>query len=1459
MENLMKYIQKYLLFIFILYGNIFAQGNLYINEFMTSNVLFMPDEYDEYDDWVEIYNNNSVPINIAGYYISDDPDDWTKFQIPNENSNITTIAANDYLILWADNQTDQGILHLNFNLSKSSGVIILTASDGMTIIDSVQYSGQISDVSYGRYPDASSNYMFFPDPTPEKMNLEGIIEFIYPPGMNNPSGFYSGSISLILQPQNAEDIVYYTLDASDPYTTGNIYTDPIPISQTTVVRAYAKRNPSGISSSIDNIFFINQNHSLPVLSTITDPKNFFDDSIGIYINYENEGRAWERKILLQYFINQEQMFAIPAGIRIQGNSSITMPKKSFRLFFREGFGDDRLDFALFDKNPVASYKNLVLRSGYDEDITTPHGTLIRDPLVTELWRRLGHLTSHSQFCVLYLNDEFWGIYDIRESINEYFIQDHLYYTDFDLIRQRWDDWEIKYGTGDQWEELIDFFYQNDLDTESKFDEAAAKIDIGNFTDLHMLMHFTQFRSWYYNSFAYRNAISGGKWQWTVWDMDRSLTELEWNGFDYYNDVRGVYWTNVFIKKLLQNESFQYYFINRFCDLSNTLFKPDDVIQILDSLALTIEDDISYEAVKWNSTVEKWQVNVDNLRNFIYDRTAIVKEQLLNYFNLTGFYQLDLTSSGGKGKIRINTIDINRFPWTGTYANAIPVEITAIPDDGYRFVGWSNGSSQTTIILSLEQDFQLSALFEPLKDNQLQVISPAIVKNNSALPLILRIFNQNGKINTLSDAELHVQSSEIGMDTTITVKKGVGTLVVPVQSASEEIIISISGEFIQSVQKRIEVRGDLPVLSYAGTLASGEVIWDSTAYRLITEDLTVTENTVLQVKAGTWIYLGEHVNIQVSGTFKVEGIESNPVVFISNNWEEPWGGIEFFHTTDSLRYCFFVNGGADPEKGWAHTNRQPILFAKEDSYLDLFNCFILNSFGKALGSINSKVNIQNCITAFVFHGGEFHYTVLKCKNSYYLNIPNDDHIYIQDEDNDAFHIDYLYSGSNEYSVIDNCFFITGKDDAVDHHLSRVIVSNCWIEDWIHEGVAASGGDTIKVFNTVVKNCEQGIEAGNGSPYVDVDHCVVIQNDAGLRFGDSYDNACTGHMEVTNTIIYNNNDNIWNFVNMLQGPYEGGIEIAYSMTNDPDYNNSPFCISGTPEFDDFYYLLPGSPGVGRGTNGSNMGRIDSMAVMYAPVIINEIMYRYSAGTDSLDWIELYNPQAISQDISGWVIKDDHNNHSYVIPLHTVIEPDFFYVFCENSRTFQERYTAVLNVTGDIPFGFGTDDQVRIFSPLDFIVDSVHYTAESPWPTGANGSGYSIELTNFVLDNTSAQNWIVSTVAGGTPGTTNSNLRSHIVPENTIPKAFVLKQNYPNPFNAYTTIVYSLPKNASVSLSVYNILGQKVVDLVNRKKQIADDYTVFFDAYKYASGIYFYKIDIRFQDGKRQIKTKKMLLIK
>jgi CotH kinase protein/Lamin Tail Domain/Chitobiase/beta-hexosaminidase C-terminal domain/Secretion system C-terminal sorting domain len=257
----------------------------------------------------------------------------------------------------------------------------------------------------------------------------------------------------------------------------------------------------------------------------------------------------------------------------------------------------------------------------------------------------------------------------------------------------------------------------------------------------------------------------------------------------------------------------------------------------------------------------------------------------------------------------------------------------------------------------------------------------------------------------------------------------------------------------------------------------------------------------------------------------------------------------------------------------------------------------------------------------------------------------------------------------------------------------------------------------------------------------------------------------------------------------------------------------------------------------------------------LVINEINYNSAENFNPQDWIEIYYDGNNNLDISGWLFKDERDTNVFVFPQSTILSADQYYVLCRDTSAFKSFFPDVENIFGNFNFGLdGSNDQIRLFNSENKLIDSVSYNDSDPWPLQADGTGPTLELKNPYLDNSAAYNWAASN-DHGSPGAVNS-IFTAIKEENTenLPDEFILQQNYPNPFNPLTTISYFLPRPADITLTVYNILGQKIIDLASGK-QSAGYHKVLFDAGNFSSGVYF----CRLQADNNIVKYRKLVLLK
>jgi len=253
---------------------------------------------------------------------------------------------------------------------------------------------------------------------------------------------------------------------------------------------------------------------------------------------------------------------------------------------------------------------------------------------------------------------------------------------------------------------------------------------------------------------------------------------------------------------------------------------------------------------------------------------------------------------------------------------------------------------------------------------------------------------------------------------------------------------------------------------------------------------------------------------------------------------------------------------------------------------------------------------------------------------------------------------------------------------------------------------------------------------------------------------------------------------------------------------------------------------------------------------PVVINEINYHSADSLDSEDWVEFYNPKDFSVDLSGWYFKDEDDNHVFVFPSGSIIDPRGYFVLCRSQVRFHHIFPDVSNCCGDFGFGLsGSGELIRLFDVAGNLIDSLSYDDDPPWVIEPDGSGATLELLHPSLDNALAENWAAS-IHHGTPGRKNSVYTGIAVNHVSSPQ-FRICQNYPNPFNHRTRVEFDGLKTGPAVLKVYNIKGQLIKQLTAESGKES----VVIDLSNFSSGIYFYQLE---SDDQRS-GIKKAILIK
>ncbi|MBI9071903.1 MAG: CotH kinase family protein [Melioribacteraceae bacterium] len=708
------------IFFFSVIGKQIYSQKLFINEIVVSD-----------SDWIEIYNSSDTQIDLSGFYLTDDLENKNKWEVPEG----TYIEAKGFLTFFAD-ETDEG-LHTNFKLSENGELAGLYSKDGI-VIDSLTFGKQHSGFSFGRFPDGGNSFYFFKTPTRSETNIEaGFAGILNQPNFSHTGSFYRDPILLIISSSNYKDTIRYTTDGSAPTESSSMYEFPLYIDSTSVIRVAAFKNGYFNSDIITQTYFINENTKLPIISISTDPDDLWDSEIGIYVkgtngisgycvdDPHNWNQQWERPASIELFeADRSPAFKLDAGIQISGGCTRKYPQKSLAIYARSEYGVSKIKYQVFPDKPITEFNNLLLRnSGQDW-----WRALIRDGLIQNLVKEIDIDWEAYKPAVLFLNGEYWGIHGIREKDNEHYVASN-HNVDPDNLDILSNNANVKQGTADGYNSLIEFIQTHDLTLQQNYDYVKSQMDIDEYLNYVITEIYTANTDWPGGNIKYwRERGDGNKWRWILYDTDMSMGAVTYgnydsNTLDNATHPVGTYyanpgWSTLLLRTLLVNEKFKNMFIQKFASHLNTTFIPERVISITDSIKSIIEDEIPRHTGRWQQSTSfnsGWEYHINVIKEFAENRPAHMLNNINQKFGLTGTTSLIVKNETLKmGSVFINGVKLKESTFSGKYFKKVPIELLAIPQPGYRFVGWKGfyNSANDSLVISISASKVVEAVFEP---------------------------------------------------------------------------------------------------------------------------------------------------------------------------------------------------------------------------------------------------------------------------------------------------------------------------------------------------------------------------------------------------------------------------------------------------------------------------------------------------------------------------------------------------------------------------------------------------------------------------------------------------------------------------------------------------------------------------------------------------------------------------
>lgn len=756
-----------------------AQGKIVINEACSNNFSVICDENNVYSDYVELYNPGNEEVFLEGIFLSDDGKKLQKHSLAGISLPAKSYAliwldgsqegapghasfrlSKDGEGLYLSNQEGKILDYvmipaLSYNTSYARTEDGLKQWEYMSPTPGTDNAdGQVVCAVTLKEPVFSAESGFYEQDFLLELEAAGNERIYYTLDGSDPDG---------------ESLLYQEpIPIGDASLNENVYakrTDLAPssawapsekVDKATVVRAVCyDPDKNRISRIVTKVYFVGfsqkeEYDGMPVLALASDPDNLFDPEYGIYTNgkvmeeykekgglcdgelLENfvsvggtmyyrymasnayfRGKEWERESNITYFDSaHDYCFSQNVGIRISGQSTRGAPQKSLNIYGRDIYSDaGTLPYSFF---PGTTYSTIKLRNGGSEN----RGSKIMDAFLQSLAADRDVSVQASLPCVMFLNGEYWGIYNIRERYTEEYLSEH-YGVSRDNV---WliDSGSLGIGSSDAmdaYEQMISFVSSNDMSLEENYQAACALLDVQSLIDYLCInfyidntdISFTQNMALWRTREAEENPYGDCRWRWMVFDVDKALAAYDSNTFESAGEGREDYslLNEPLVSGLMANAQFRRQFCLTFMDIANVNYAYRRVHDSLEEWKKCYEPQVikSHQRFFEEDFEEtEYEELIKAIDDFFKNRYSFIAARLAEKFGLTGSLETVRVSVNEPegGTVIVNTSPVNCDPeWSGQYYTDYPVTVTAAAEEGWYFAGWSGDVSGQDTQLEVE--------------------------------------------------------------------------------------------------------------------------------------------------------------------------------------------------------------------------------------------------------------------------------------------------------------------------------------------------------------------------------------------------------------------------------------------------------------------------------------------------------------------------------------------------------------------------------------------------------------------------------------------------------------------------------------------------------------------------------------------------------------------------------------
>jgi gliding motility-associated-like protein len=686
----------------------YVKSQVLINEYSCSNTTTVLDAYNQRSDWMELYNAGATALNLTGYYLSDDPQDLMKWQIPavtpmNPATRKMVYFSGRGVVHLPSNQ-----IHPDFKLRQTIGDWVILSDPSGVVVDSFKLRITQRNHSWARTIDASPDWGLFNIPTPNATNNAQTAFTAYAPKVvfSVAPGFYTTTQNITLTCPDPNVTIRYTINGSAPTAASTLYTGPIVVATTTAIRAIAIHNTATIlPSQIEtNTYFINESSQFEVVSVCGNYS-------GAGALFNNSQPTWSS---FEYFTNTGTQILEMEGGRASrhGNDSWAYPQKGIDFEAMDESGDkDAFYHKLFGTSLRTKFDRIMLKAGGSDnyDGGPNNSTHLRDVFAQTLGEKYNMDLDFRRWhpCLLFINGQYWGLYDMRERVDgdyfEYYYGkkrekvDHLSY---------WGGLNIRLGSDTGWNNLYSYIMANNMAVQSNYEHVKQFLNVRSFNEYFIINTYLVNHDWLnWNTMWWRGRGNNNpiKWRYAMWDMDAicglnnpNYTGLSTTSYQFDPcEPATLFQNNSSIKhtdmmdRLMNNPEFEQSYKDTWIDMFNGPLACQNMLAHFDSIVNILTPEMARQATNWGGTMAGWQANCTAMRTFITNRCAVIGTKLDSCLDLNP-QELKLNvSPPGSGTIALDGSTKAPYVWSRVIEGDSIYNLKATPTGGqyWAFDRW----------------------------------------------------------------------------------------------------------------------------------------------------------------------------------------------------------------------------------------------------------------------------------------------------------------------------------------------------------------------------------------------------------------------------------------------------------------------------------------------------------------------------------------------------------------------------------------------------------------------------------------------------------------------------------------------------------------------------------------------------------------------------------------------------